>query len=120
MSYPRSCENHAARRRHKGATKQSICHGQPQAAGAAANCSRRGGLDKTHRAYAPVFSGAAIRSLCRLYVPARLPSLDLTGDAPNPSSPDKRRRTMLDIIFIVLGFGGILAMAAYAALCGRI
>jgi hypothetical protein len=27
---------------------------------------------------------------------------------------------MLDIIFIVLGFGGILAMAAYAALCGRI
>jgi hypothetical protein len=30
------------------------------------------------------------------------------------------RRTMLDIIFIILGFGGILAMAAYAALCGRI
>jgi hypothetical protein len=29
-------------------------------------------------------------------------------------------RTMLDIIFIILGFGGILAMAAYAALCGRI
>ena len=28
--------------------------------------------------------------------------------------------TMLDIIFIILGFGGILAMAAYAALCGRI
>jgi hypothetical protein len=30
------------------------------------------------------------------------------------------RLTMLDIIFIVIGFGGILAMAAYAALCGRI
>jgi hypothetical protein len=30
------------------------------------------------------------------------------------------RCIMLDIIFIVLGFGGILAMAAYAALCGRI
>ena len=29
-------------------------------------------------------------------------------------------RLMLDIIFIVLGFGGILAMAAYATLCGRI
>jgi len=29
-------------------------------------------------------------------------------------------RIMLDTIFIVLGFGGILAMAAYAALCGRI
>jgi hypothetical protein len=28
--------------------------------------------------------------------------------------------TMLDIIFIIVGFGGILAMAAYAALCGRI
>jgi hypothetical protein len=29
-------------------------------------------------------------------------------------------RIMLDIIFIIVGFGGILAMAAYAALCGRI
>jgi len=35
--------------------------------------------------------------------------------------PNHRRRVhVLDIIFIVLGFGGILAMAAYAALCGRI
>ena len=30
------------------------------------------------------------------------------------------RLTVLDLIFIVLGFGGILAMAGYAVLCDRI
>jgi hypothetical protein len=32
----------------------------------------------------------------------------------------RRQATMLDTIFIIVGFGGILAMAAYAVLCGRI
>ena len=37
-----------------------------------------------------------------------------------PRLNTRRRTIMLDAIFIVLGFGGILAMAAYAVLCGRI
>jgi hypothetical protein len=32
----------------------------------------------------------------------------------------RRRATMVDFVLIVLGTGGILAMAAYAALCERI
>ncbi len=37
-----------------------------------------------------------------------------------PCLNTRRRAAMLDTIFIVLGFGGILLMAAYAVLCGRI
>ena len=35
-------------------------------------------------------------------------------------SPNARRHLMSDILIIVLGTGGILLMAAYAALCERI
>jgi hypothetical protein len=37
-----------------------------------------------------------------------------------PYLQSRRRALMVDILLIVLGTGGILAMAAYAALCERI
>jgi hypothetical protein len=52
------------------------------------------------------------------------PIIRLFALRPTPLIHDRLNtgggRTMLDTIFIILGFGGILAMAAYAALCGRI
>jgi hypothetical protein len=44
-----------------------------------------------------------------------------TPPRPNSTSPATwRRALMVDILLIVLGTGGILVMAAYAALCERI
>jgi hypothetical protein len=51
----------------------------------------------------------------------RLPTVRLTRGTPNPALPERGGRPIVfDIIFILLGFGGILAMAGYAVLCDRI
>ena len=63
-------------------------------------------------------------SLRRLYTFAvhSLPRLYATLDyfCRSRAKPLSRRYPMSDIIIVVLGTGGILLMAAYAALCERI
>jgi hypothetical protein len=52
---------------------------------------------------------------------AGFPCVGLMRATPNKACPKTGGRlTVFDIIFIVLGFGGILVMAAYAVFCERI
>jgi len=48
------------------------------------------------------------------------PARGFTRSAPIPSYLQQEADHMADILLIVLGTGGILLMAAYAALCERI
>jgi len=49
------------------------------------------------------------------------PPRGFTVEAPNPPPEHNTRRdSMADILMIVIGTGGILLMAAYAAFCERI
>ena len=43
-----------------------------------------------------------------------------SGGIPNSDRETSGRQCMTDILVLVLGTGGILLMAAYAALCERI
>ncbi len=90
---------------------------RPATAAAARDSPRRGRnhkLCETKRA-APAGSYAAFMALAGFRLFALRPMRLI-----QPRLNTRRRTTMLDAIFIVLGFGGILAMAAYAVLCGRI
>ena len=58
--------------------------------------------------------------LCHLYVgTARSPSR-LYAARTYSAAPNNQGAPMADILVVVLGTGGILLMAAYAALCDRI
>ncbi len=62
------------------------------------------------------------RLLYPLYALARIPHRTFTTPRPTLAAPSTMRvpPSMLDLIVAVLGTGGILIMAAYAALCDRI
>jgi uncharacterized membrane protein len=68
-----------------------------------------------------VVSGSTTADFYAAFMPTRPnPARGFTRSAPIPSYLQQEADHMADILLIVLGTGGILLMAAYAALCERI